>query len=185
MIIKYHYSHKIVQNSYLHLGVFFKKELMGVLSFGYALNPSSIGRKVFPGLGNNEYMELNRMWLDDALPKCVASCVFSYCIKVIKKLYPAVKIIQSFADARCHKNGLVYMACNFVYYGYHEGDFYVFGDEFIHPIEVNRILKTGERKKEDFVKVYYRQYRFIFYIDKKMRDKCLLKEQNYRDDVGF
>ncbi len=97
-----------------------------------------------------------------------------------------MKIIQSFADARCNKNGLVYMACNFIYYGYHEGDFYKYKDEFVHPVSLDK--KKGDRrffdvKKEELVKVYYRQYRFIYYIDQKLRDKCLLKEKDYKKEI--
>ncbi len=56
-----HYSRRFVNNSYLHLGVFSGRDLVGVLQWGYALNPNS-GRRVVLGTDNRGYMELNRMW---------------------------------------------------------------------------------------------------------------------------
>ena len=50
-----HYSRRFVNNSYLHLGVFAGRNLVGVLQFGYALNPNS-GARVVLGTGNREYM---------------------------------------------------------------------------------------------------------------------------------
>lgn len=41
IIKKNHYSHKFYTASYIHLGVFINKFLLGVLQFGYAMNPAS------------------------------------------------------------------------------------------------------------------------------------------------
>lgn len=54
-----HYSRRFVNNSYLHLGVFSGRDLVGVLQWGYALNPNS-GRRVVLETDNRGYMELNR-----------------------------------------------------------------------------------------------------------------------------
>lgn len=40
IIIAHHYSHRVVNNSYLHLGVFREGALEGVLQWGYALCPA-------------------------------------------------------------------------------------------------------------------------------------------------
>ncbi|HYI27571.1 MAG TPA: hypothetical protein VD863_06935 [Bradyrhizobium sp.] len=63
-----HYSRKIVNNTYVHLGVIIAGEMLGVLQLGYALNPAS-GATIVPGTGNRAYLELNRMWLDDRAPR--------------------------------------------------------------------------------------------------------------------
>jgi hypothetical protein len=49
----------------------------------------------------DEYLELNRMWLSDEAPKNSESKAISYSIKYIKRKYPKIKWIQSFADERC------------------------------------------------------------------------------------
>lgn len=55
-----HYRGRFVNNSYLHLGVFSERELVGVMQWGYALNPNS-GSRVVTGTTNRQYMELNRL----------------------------------------------------------------------------------------------------------------------------
>lgn len=85
-----HYSGRFVNNSYLHLGVYDGRELVGVMQFGYALNPSS-GKRVVHGTGNREYMELNRLWVHDKMPKNTESRCISYAIKMIKALHPSVQ----------------------------------------------------------------------------------------------
>ena len=63
-IIKNHYSGKTYNGTYVHLGVYIKSEFLGVLQYGYAMNPASCG-SVVKGTEMNQYLELNRMWLDD------------------------------------------------------------------------------------------------------------------------
>lgn len=40
----FHYSKRVVNNSYLHLGIFDGRDLVGVMQWGYAMNPSSGAR---------------------------------------------------------------------------------------------------------------------------------------------
>ena len=56
------YSKKVYSATYIHLGVFVDGELLGVLQYGYAMNPASCG-SVVEGTEMNQYLELNRMWL--------------------------------------------------------------------------------------------------------------------------
>ena len=46
IVIRHHYSHRVVNNSYLHLGVYLDGALEGVLQFGYMLNPARAGKVV-------------------------------------------------------------------------------------------------------------------------------------------
>ena len=41
IIIKNHYSKKFYSASYIHLGVYENNQIVGVLQFGYAMNPAS------------------------------------------------------------------------------------------------------------------------------------------------
>ena len=63
IIKKNHYSKKVYNGTYINLGVFYKNELKGVLQYGYAMNPASCS-SVVKGTLKNEYLELNRMWID-------------------------------------------------------------------------------------------------------------------------
>ncbi|MEM7213763.1 MAG: hypothetical protein AAF479_18110, partial [Pseudomonadota bacterium] len=100
LIKRHHYSKRIVSNSKHHLGVFQDGRLLGVLQYGYAMNPASAD-SVVKGTATDEYLELNRMWLSDVLPRNSESRALSLSIKFLRKRAPKVKWIQSFADERC------------------------------------------------------------------------------------
>ena len=64
VIIKNHYSKKVYSATYIHLGVYVDGTLKGVLQYGYAMNPASCA-SVVEGTEMDQYLELNRMWIDD------------------------------------------------------------------------------------------------------------------------
>jgi hypothetical protein len=173
IIIKNHYSHKFYSASYIHLGVFANNEIMGVLQFGYAMNPASQAG-VVSETKQDEYLELNRMWLDDKLPRNGESLCISYAIKYIKKVYPKIKWIQSFADERCKCFGVVYQAANFQYLGEHSSVFWELDGEYYH-----NTLATAHNGKQGKIGDYlqaniekaqshnFRQFRYVYFIDKK------------------
>ena len=110
VIVKNHYSKKFYNATYIHLGLFYNDVLMGVLQYGYAMNPASCG-SVVKGTQKDEYLELNRMWLSDDLDKHIKyaeSQAISMSLKYIRRKYPKIKWIQSFADERCGGFGIVY-----------------------------------------------------------------------------
>lgn len=186
IIKKNHYSGKVYNATYIHLGVFVDEEIQGVLQYGYAMNPASCG-SVVKGTQKDEYLELNRMWIADNVGKYPESRAISYSIKYIRRKYPNIKWIQSFADERCGGFGIVYQACSFSYYGEHLSDFWELDGETFHN-SIKTSIKAGERgykllndpDNKDRIKKYsLRQFRYIKFIDKREKKKCLLKEQTY------
>ncbi len=109
---KHHYSGKVVPNSQLHFGCF----LNGVMSFG-----PSMDKKKIQGLVKNtewnDFLELNRMAFGDLLPKNSESRCISVAMKLIKKNYPNIKWIVSFADGCQCGDGTIYRASGFVLTG--------------------------------------------------------------------
>ena len=187
IIIKNHYSHKIFNNSYIHLGVFINNELLGVLQFGHLMNNNSVGN-IVSGTKNGEATELNRMWLDDKAERNSESKAISYSFKYLKGKFPQIKWVQSFADERCGGLGIVYQACSFSYYGEHLSEFYEFEGEVYHKIMFTNNGRSGSnsakarhlKKNKDKAKtVRLRQFRYIKYIHTKTKRQCLLKEQPY------
>ena len=188
LIIKNHYSQKVFNATYIHLGVFTKDELMGVLQYGYAMNPASQD-SVVADTKIDEYLELNRMWLDDKMPKNSESRAISYSIKYIKRKFNnKIKWIQSFADERCGRNGVVYQACSFVYYGEHTSDFWELDGEVYHKILMTVLPSAKQysdkaeylqKNKDRATRMALRQFRYIFFIDKKYRAKARHKERPY------
>ena len=187
IIKKNHYSKKVYNATYIHLGLFIGGEMLGVLQYGYAMNPAS-GGSVVEGTEMNQYLELNRMWLNDKAPRNSESMAISASIKFIKGKYPTVKWIQSFADERCGGFGIVYQACSFCFYGEHTSDFWELDGVVYHNIQMTVAEGTkrykGEAKKlqpnkERAVKMSLRQFRYIKFLDERWKKKCLLKEKPY------
>jgi len=184
IIIKNHYSKKgdSIAHNKINLGIFNNIKLIGVLQYGYAMNPASCD-KIVEGTKINEYLELNRMWIADNVGKYPESKSISYSLKYIKKKYPNIKWIQSFADERCGGFGIVYQACSFNYFGEHKSVFWEIDGEVYH----NSILTNNKRKakyklkdkKKDAIKKELRQFRYIKFLDQREKKKCLLKEQPY------
>ncbi len=186
-IIKNHYSRKIYNATYLHLGVFINNEFMGVLQYGYAMNPASCG-SVVTGTEMNQYLELNRMWLDDKAKRNSESKAISYSIKYIKGKLKTIKWIQSFADERCGGLGIVYQACSFRFYGEHTSSFWEWDNEVFHNIQMT--VKKGTKRytkrvhelqtnKDKAVKHDLRQFRYIKFLDKRWIKRCTKKEMPY------
>lgn len=184
IIVDNHYSKKYYTASYIHLGVFINNKLVGVLQYGYAMNPASQG-SVVKNTEIDEYLELNRMWLDDIAPRNSESKAISFSIKYIKRKYPKIKWIQSFADERCGKFGIVYQAANFLYYGEHTSTFWTLGDTIYHNSLMTRnpklsksaaILQSG---KENATKEELRQFRYIYIIKSKSKHDVLLNQKQF------
>lgn len=132
-ILRHHYSQSIVNNSYIHLGVYYKDNFAGVLQFGYALQPACAGG-IVEGTVQGEYLELNRMWLAEVCPRNSESMAISYAVKYIRRASPSVAWIQSFADERCGRLGVVYQASNFLYLGSHMATFYFLDGDYYHRL---------------------------------------------------
>lgn len=184
LIVKNHYSKKFYNATYIHLGVFNNNKLLGCLQYGYAMNPASCG-SVVKGTEMDEYLELNRMWLDDKLKRNSESMAISYSIKYIKKKYPKIKWIQSFADERCNCFGVVYQACSFDYYGEHNAIFWTVDDKIYHNSlmtrnpNLSKAAKFIQDNKDRATSEMLRQFRYIFWVKKTQKKNCLLKQQIY------
>lgn len=176
-----HYSRRSVASSRIHLGVSIDKKLVGILQFGVAMNPQSMG-SIMDGCGLYEYLELNRMWLHDDAPRNSESRAISYAVKYIRRKEPKIKFIQSFADERCGLSGTVYQAANFLYCGSHIGKFWELDGEFYHDS-----IMTDSKKAEtprgrhlranvsSATRHQLKQYRYIYLMQPRFRSRLLLK----------
>lgn len=111
-----HYSGKVVANSQLHIGVFYKGRLEGAMQFG----PSLDKRKVLglvKGTPWNGCIELNRLALSDRLPRNSESRAISVAMRMIRKYAPHVQWVISFADGAQCGDGAIYRASGFVLTG--------------------------------------------------------------------
>lgn len=115
-----HYSGTYVRNSQLHFGCFLNGRLGGVLSFGHSMAKSKTMGLV-KDTGWNGFIELNRMAFSDLLPRNSESRCISVCLRIIKKKYPHIKWVVSYADAQQCGDGTIYRASGFYLTGFSSG----------------------------------------------------------------
>ena len=112
----HHYSGKVASNSQLHFGVFLNGRLGGVMSYGPSLDKRKTQRLV-KDTGWNDFLELNRMAFSDWLPRNSESRALAMSFRLIKKYYPHIEWIISFADATQCGDGTIYRAAGFTLTG--------------------------------------------------------------------
>lgn len=115
IVERYHYSGKCTQNSQIHFGVFLNGKLEGALQFGPSIDKRRMAENL--GIGFNDALELNRMALSDVCPKNSESRSLGICLRILKKKYPHLKVIISFADACQCGDGTIYRASGFKLHG--------------------------------------------------------------------
>lgn len=116
VVRRVHYSGKIVQNSSLHIGAFWRGNLEGAMQFG----PPMVKAMVLPlvrGTGWNQMLELNRMAFGEALPRNAESRALGVAFRLIRKHRPDIKWCLSFSDATQCGDGTIYRASGFLLTG--------------------------------------------------------------------
>lgn len=116
-----HYSGKVVNNSQIHLGVFLDGKYGGAMQFGPSLDKRKMLGLVRDTLWN-EFIELNRMAFADWLPRNGESRCIAYAMRWIRKNYPWIKWVVSFADATQCGDGTIYRASGFLLTGIKENN---------------------------------------------------------------
>ncbi len=177
----YHYSGKVVPNSQIHFGVFYNGKCEGVMQFG----PSTDKRRMAQNLnvGFNQFLELNRMAFSDTLPKNSESRAISIAVKIIKKNYPFIRLIVSFADACQCGDGAIYRASGFKLLGIKKNESLLIGpnnDVIARKSLDNKVDgKTGKyltykyKNELGYKPLSGYQMKYLFCIDKKL-------EQGYK-----
>lgn len=147
IVKKLHYSGKVVNNSQVHLGVFLDGKCGGALQFGPSLDKRKMVGLV-AGTRWNEFIELNRMVLADWLPRNGESRVLGYAMRWLKRTYPFLKWVVSFADGTQCGDGTIYRASGFVLTGIKENNQII---EFPDGKRETRFILTDVRRPKRVV----------------------------------
>jgi hypothetical protein len=118
-IRRLHYSGKVVRNSQLSFGAFFNGRLEGAMQFGPPLDKRKMLGLV-RGTEWSQMLELNRMAFSENLPRNSESRALGYVFRIIKKNYPQINWVVSFADATQCGDGAIYRASGFLLTGIKE-----------------------------------------------------------------
>ena len=175
-IKKQHYSGKVVPNSSLHFGVFWNDKLEGVLQYGSSMR-KDFTIKLVADTKWNDFMELNRMAFSDKLPRNSESRAISVSIRLIKKHYPNVKWIISFADGTQCGDGTIYRASGFVLTGIKKNVGLRTNPEtgeVMQAMQAHHKMITKEFTKWEALKGF--QFRYVYFLDKSYREKLTVPE---------
>lgn len=169
-----HYSKKIVPNAQLHLGVFLNGKCGGAMQFGCSMDKRKT-QGLVDGTLWNDFIELNRMAFADWLPRNSESRCLGFAMRWIRKTYPRMQWVISFADATQCGDGTIYRASGFVLTGIKVNktilrlpDGTVVADKTLndHPTKNARWWKArGAVPLNGF------QLRYVFFLDPSARDR--------------
>jgi len=162
-----HYSGKVVPNSQIHFGVFLDGKCGGALQFGPSMRKDLIAPLV-SGTGWNEFLELNRMALADWLPRNGESRSISLSLGLIKKHYPWIKWVISFADATQCGDGTIYRASNFLLIGVKKNTQLRIDPDTGKPLQSMAAFHKGQsRDFKNWEKLDGYQIRYIYFLHPK------------------
>lgn len=163
---RFHYSGKVAAISQLHFGVFYKGQCEGVMQYG----PPIDRRKLLPlveGTEFNDFLELNRMAFSDNLPRFSESRAIGIAHRIIKRNYPHIKWIISFADATQCGDGTIYRASNFVLTAIRK-------NSTIYKLKDGEVAAKHGTSKKDFTdskRLEGFQLRYIYFLDPSYKEK--------------
>ena len=171
LVEKMHYSGKVVPNSQLHLGVFWQGRAEGVMSFGPLINKKSAS-SIVEGTRWNGCIELNRMAFSDRLPRNSESRAIAVAIKLIKKNYPHIEWLLSFADGAQCGDGTIYRASGFVLTDIRASTSLRINPrsgKVVHAIQAHHLKIEKEFRTWKPLKGF--QMRYIYFINPQARER--------------
>lgn len=199
-VIKHHYTHSL-NLCKIAYGVFYREtnfnkfidsnyKLIGVVAYSHPVGRSAANS--FSGLVKPDgVLELVRLVILDGFGRNIESYVISQTFTLIKKEFPNIKIILSYADPSQTHVGLIYQATNFMFLGLNSDTnlmpnysisllgppnykwlhsrtvFATYGSHNIDHLK-NKIGRTFWRKKESG------KYKYIYILTNKMEKKKIL-----------
>ncbi len=169
MVVENHYLHRPAPHSWC-FGAYFNGILKGVCIIG---KPAS--HTLIEGVCGKEnasrVFELNRLWMSDELPKNSESRFIGWALRAI----PKGIILVSYADSAQGHCGIIYRATNWIYTGMS----IPFTDYTKKGLD-HRSVPKGERDKSKLIMVKRsRKYRYVYFTDRRDREKLKWKELPY------
>lgn len=170
-IIKNHYSGTASVSTF-SIGLYKDDVLIGVICYGPSSAPP-MAKSISNLISNNNYLELQRLFIYDVTEKNTESWFIGQSIKLIRNKYPDVKVIISFADSGEGHVGTIYQATNFLYLGKTDPRKALIdmrtGLEK-HPRSLQRLKKNASPKYEEFMSncvpvVKNGKYRYLLIFD--------------------
>jgi hypothetical protein len=137
---KWHYSKSLPPPPMVRVGVWENEEFIGCVLFARGANRNLLAPF---GLEQTEGCELVRIALSKH--KAPVTKIVSIAIRMIRKKFPSMRLILSFADPHQGHNGTIYQAGNWMFIGQSQPSF-VYEDSNGKKWHPRMISKTGVKK---------------------------------------
>ncbi len=184
VVDRIHYSGTHTRNSQLHLGVFLAGKLEGAMQFGPPIDRRRVLTLV-KGSNWHDMLELNRLAFSERLPRNSESRALAIAFRIIKKNYPHIKWILSYADATQCGDGAIYRATGFLLTQIRPNktllrmpDGRIVADKTLndHPVR-----NATYWKKHGAVPLQGFQLRYIKFLDPAARERLACPALDYRE----
>lgn len=166
-----HYSGKVVPNAQLHFGVFLNGRCGGAMQFGPSINKKGTINLVRDTKWNG-FIELNRMAFADWLPRFSESRAIAVAMRLIRKHYPHIEWVISFADGTQCGDGAIYRASGFVLTDIRVSDALRVNPatgETMHVIQAHHLKKSKEFRSWKPLAGY--QLRYLYFVNPEARSR--------------
>lgn len=181
VVVAKHYLHRKAPVSKA-FGLFDKSgQVVGVVTYGVPASSTLLKGVCGEEEATNVY-ELNRLWVDDSVPKNGESFLIGNTINKLDR-----EIIVSYADTAQDHLGIVYQASNWIYTGLSAKfkDPKVKGLENKHHATYANGLTNKEVIEKFGDRVYFvdrpRKHRYVYFNATKARKKILRKKLRYKE----
>lgn len=197
LVRRVHYSGKVVNGSWVHIGVFYAGNLEGAIQYGNSTNRHAMLGLV-RGTKWHHFVELNRLAFTDALPRNSESRAISISLRLLRRHAPQLKWVVSYADGTQCGDGTIYRASGFILTNINRNSSMVRmpDGEVLHNIVFepgNYGAQTAKRKYghngSESSSAFFRrigavpiegyQLRYIYFLDPSWRDRLTVPEIPY------
>ena len=168
-VLRWHYSRRMPKSKLVRFGVWEYGKFKGAIIYGLGANPKS---GAFLGISNFEYPELVRVALDNH--DNAVSKIVSFTLKKMKKDFPNIKAIVSYADPEKNHKGGIYQAMNWTYIGKTSSSkIYIENGKEIHSKTISDRIRFNKLDKNHNLeyKVVKGKYKYVYLFDKSFADK--------------
>lgn len=165
----YHYMHTSPSGARLAFGIYHQgmPGIRGVCILGKS-TATNKKASLFPGCQPENLLEMQRLWISDALGHNAESKTLSMVMAKIKAHYPQLKVVITYAGGCKNDCGIVYQSSGFMYLGWEPCDDFYLTDSGKYKNIIN-VLRFGKAPKE--LKTVEEKARFVYGPGKLLKTK--------------
>ena len=179
---KWHYSHQMPAFKLVTFGVWEDDKFVGTVIFGGGAPPNLL--KPY-GLGQFEGCELVRVSMTNH--KTPVSRVIAITLRMLRKAFPGLRLVVSFADPSEGHSGGIYKAGGWIYTGtMQEARYFKINGKTVHPRSIGQkgVAQSIDAVRATFdpfatVIVKAGKHRYLMPLDDAMRERCAPLAQPY------